>query len=126
MRTLRAEVETIKRRLNALRKSGVGDEPTQRSTSVPRILAERGIIQRLRLADPTEVSSDTLWATVQPLGVKSRSTLRSYLRRMAERGVIVRTAHGRWKLAPSTPRVPLFSAEIMREIEAVATAMDPS
>jgi len=98
LKRVEREILQLKLQINRVRRTGVGDAQPQRSTSVQRLTVEAAIIDRLSLSVPPETSADQLWPLVQALGVTSRSTLRSHLRRMKEKGIVVSPVRGRWRL----------------------------
>jgi hypothetical protein len=108
----------LDRLLRSLDREGIGAEPTTRSTSARRLLIEQLVLRRLDRNSPRATPSDELWPLAQAAGVKSRSTFRSQLHRLAQKGSIVSLKAGQWRLAPGVvvPRIvhPDVEAAIKR------------
>ena len=113
------ELNRLRRLLRDLEREGVAAEPTTRSTSVGRVLAEQLILRRLDRNGYRETSSDELWPIVRSAGVKTRSTLRSRLRRMAEKGMIASSRPGYWRLAANVIVSRVIDPELEKALKAI-------
>jgi len=112
LKRLEREIVQLELQINRVRRTGVRTAAPERISSVRRLTVEAAIIDRLALSVPPETTADQLWPLVQALGVKSRSTFRSHLRRMKEAGVLVSVSPGHWRLAPGIPRSRKVSPEV--------------
>jgi hypothetical protein len=99
LRRIEKEIAQIEAQIRHARRAGVQTVTAERSTSIQRLTVEAAIVNYLNRRTPPEASADEMWPTVQALGVTSRSTLRSYLRRMKERGLLLSPSRGKWRLA---------------------------
>lgn len=104
LKRLEREIVQLELQINRVRRTGVGTAAPERISSVRRLTVEAAIIDRLALSVPPESTADQLWPLVQALGVKSRSTFRSHLRRMKEAGMLISPSPGHWRLAPGISR----------------------
>ncbi|WP_139226888.1 hypothetical protein [Sphingomonas sp. OK281] len=98
---LEKEIAALELQMRRVRRVGVQTFSAERSTSVQRLTVETAIVERLSKSVPPETSTDQLWPIAQALGVNSRSTLRSHLRRMKEKGMLTSPSRGRWRLMPN-------------------------
>lgn len=117
---LEAEIAALELQMRRARRTGVQTVTAERSTSVRRLTVEAAIVRRLSQSVPPETTADQLWPIVQALGVKSRSTFRSHLRRMSEKGTLVSPSAGRWRLAPGVERVFDTSPELADALARIA------
>jgi hypothetical protein len=100
LRRIEKEIAQIEAQIRHARRAGVQTVAAERSTSIQRLTVEAAIVNHLNRRTPPEASGDEMWPVVQALGVASRITLRSYLRRMKERGLLLSPSRGKWRLAP--------------------------
>jgi hypothetical protein len=114
------DIKQLERQLAALRRAGAEKTDVPRSSSIARLLVEHVVLDRLRANVPPETTSDQLWPLAHAAGVKSRSTFRSQLRRMKERGLIVSLAPARWGLAPDAPRDRRLPPELRKVLEQIS------
>lgn len=110
------DLNRLLRTLAALDREGVAHEPITRSTSARRVLLERMVLRQLELNKAWSTPSDILWRIAVGQGIKSRSTFRSVLRRMAEKGLIKNVGRGLWRLEDnvSVDRDPALDEAIRR------------
>ena len=113
------EIRSLERQLASVRSFRLDRTPVPRSSSVIRLLVEHVVLDRLRSNVPPETSSDQLWPLAQTQGVRSRSTFRSHLRRMSERGLIVSLGNARWALAPGVSRERKISPEVRNAMKQI-------
>lgn len=100
LRRIEKEIAQIEAQIRHARRAGVQTVAAERSTSIQRLTVEAAIVNYLNRRTPSEASADEIWPTVQALGVASRTTLRSYLRRMKERELLTSPARSKWRLVP--------------------------
>jgi hypothetical protein len=112
LKRLQREIINLEIQLGRVRRTRVGGDILDRSTSVQRMTVESAVMRRLAQSVPPETSADQLWPLAQALGVTSRSTFRSHLRRMKEKGLLVSPSPGRWRLAPGVTVERVTTPEI--------------
>jgi hypothetical protein len=117
MARLLSEISRLERQLAALRRVGAERAAIPRSSSVTRLLVEHVVLDRLRANVPPETSADLLWPLAEAVGVSSRSTFRSQLHRMKERGLIVSLGPARWALAPGVSRERRTPPELQKILD---------
>ena len=116
---LKQEIGRLQRQLSDVRRFGESHAKIPRVSSANRLLVEHVILDDLRRSVPPESPTEQLWALCQGVGVKSRSTFRSHLRRMKEKGLITSPETGRWTLAPGVSRERRVSPEIRKILEQI-------
>jgi hypothetical protein len=101
IRELVVERDSIRRLLQRVRSETLINVDVTRKNSFNRILVEHTIIEAIKLSLPKPLSTNKLAgeAKAAVYGLKD-STLRSYLFRMKERGLIVNKGVGFWTLPP--------------------------
>lgn len=113
------QITRLEGQLAKLRRAGAEGAPAPRSSSVTRILVEHEVLDRLRANVPPETTADLLWPLAQAVGVNTRSTFRSHLRRMEARGLIVSLGATRWTLAPGISLERRVSPEVQRVLDQI-------
>lgn len=103
VKKLEQEIVRLEIDLRRAQRAGVGTLPVSRSTSIRKMAVENVIIERLGKSVPPETDANQLWPLVSALGVTSRSTFRSHLRRMKEKGLLIAVGPSRWRLHPDVP-----------------------
>lgn len=93
------DIDRLTRLLNSLDREGVADRLIARSSSARRILVDQLLLRRLDVNRGRLTSSNELWPIAAGAGVQSRSTFRSFLRRLSEKGLIASGGPGLWRLA---------------------------
>jgi hypothetical protein len=122
---LEREIRQLELQINRVRRTGVIHAVPERLSSVRRLTVEAAIIERLNLSSPPETTADQLWPLVQALGVSSRSTLRSYLRRMKEKGIILSPSPGRWRLEKDARGLKRILPEVADALDRLTRSAAP-
>ncbi|MBB4619000.1 hypothetical protein [Sphingomonas abaci] len=110
------EIEALSKQLNELRRLENAAEPIARVSSIGRVRAEWAILERLRRAHPTEVTSGSLWLAAKAAGITSPDTFRSHLHRMKEKGIIKSESRGRWSIVSGIPATPYIPEATMKKL----------
>lgn len=113
---LQSEMKVLRKQLAEVRRLGVQDAQIERSTSAKRLMIEHVILDTLRTKPSLPTESRELWYATRRVGVQSRATLRSHLRRMKQRGLVVSPSPSLWQLAPSVSTQRHIPAEVLRAI----------
>jgi DNA-binding transcriptional ArsR family regulator len=99
---LTAEKEVLNRFLVKARREDVAGKEAARKDSGGRILIEQTILRKLERSPNRACSNNMLWEAALFVDSKlKKSTFRSHLFRLKNKGLIVSSSLGKWTVAPA-------------------------